>query len=71
MGTPDWIINRKYVNYRIRPLKDAIDKYPKGNYRRIVIDYPDIPFENRENPEKRLFRTVLNEDKVIIYQKKK
>ncbi len=70
--SPDWIIDRRRVNQRMFPVKRHIHKILKtGKYRGTVIDYPDIAFENRENPEKRHFRTVVNEDKIVIYQKKK
>jgi len=67
----DWIIIRKYVICE----KDwMVKKYLVHNvawhqYKRITIDYPDTPFENRESPEEHRYRTVTNEDRVVIYRK--
>jgi hypothetical protein len=67
-----WVILRKYVISK----KDAgVKKYllhnlSRQNYKRIIIDYPDIPFENREDlilPHH--FRTVTDEDRVAIFKK--
>ncbi|MHC4337755.1 MAG: ArnT family glycosyltransferase [Planctomycetota bacterium] len=67
-----WVILRKYVISK----KDAgVKKYlmhnlSRQNYERIIIDYPDIPFENREDlilPHH--FRTVTDEDRVVIFRK--
>ena len=67
-----WVILRKYVISK----KDAgVKKYllhnlSRQNYKRIIIDYPDIPFENREDlilPHH--FRTVTDEDRVVIFRK--
>jgi hypothetical protein len=33
------------------------------------IDYPDISFENRENPDQHLFRTNTTEPNVVIFKK--
>ena len=51
------------VSARVRTLNSA-------NYKRIVLDYPDIPFENREEPSLHRYRTYLNEDRVVIHQRK-
>jgi hypothetical protein len=42
-----------------------------GNYKAIVIDYPDTPFENREEISSHYFRTVTHEDRVQILKKVK
>jgi hypothetical protein len=66
-----WVILRKYVVSE----KDAkvkmwmLQNIPWENYGRIVIDYPDIPFENREDPAEHHFRTVTDEDRVVIFRK--
>jgi len=67
----DWIIIRKYVICeKDRMVKQyLIQKASWHLYQKIIIDYPDIPFENRENPQEHRFRTVTNEDRVIIYRK--
>jgi hypothetical protein len=71
-GQADWIILRKYTIWdkdrQVR--KYLIENLPAPqNYERIVIDYPDIPFENREGPEEHHFRTVVNEDRVVIFHR--
>jgi hypothetical protein len=40
-----------------------------NRYRRIVINYPDIAWENRESPGEHLFRTCTDEDKVVIHER--
>jgi 4-amino-4-deoxy-L-arabinose transferase-like glycosyltransferase len=68
-----WIIMRKYVISAIdlNMQKYIFDNVPRDECREIVIDYPDIPFENREGPGEHYFRTVRNADKVIIYERNK
>jgi 4-amino-4-deoxy-L-arabinose transferase-like glycosyltransferase len=66
-----WIIIRKYV---IREEDNRVRNYllknvPLENYERIPINYPDIRFENREDLSLHNFRTVTNEDKVVIFHK--
>jgi len=39
------------------------------DFEEITLDYPDIIFENREDPETRLFRTAQGVDPVIIYRR--
>jgi hypothetical protein len=39
------------------------------NFHEIVIDYPDIAYENRESPGDHLFRTGRGERNVIIYER--
>jgi 4-amino-4-deoxy-L-arabinose transferase-like glycosyltransferase len=66
-----WVIIRKYILYD----KDAkvgeylINNIEWNRYRRIMINYPDIPWENRESPSGHLFRTCTDEDKVAIYER--
>jgi 4-amino-4-deoxy-L-arabinose transferase-like glycosyltransferase len=66
-----WVIIRKHVLYD----KDAkVREYLLKNiewdrYRKIVINYPDIPWENRESPSEHLFRTCTDEDKVVIHER--
>ncbi|MBN1766150.1 MAG: glycosyltransferase family 39 protein [Sedimentisphaerales bacterium] len=78
-----WIIIRKYGHFRrdeIRRLIDAVDNIwidehnrlviERGKFIKSVIDYPDIPFENRETPLQHKFRTVMDEDRVIILKRR-
>jgi 4-amino-4-deoxy-L-arabinose transferase-like glycosyltransferase len=68
----DWLIIRKYSctrkGYRFATYLARLVNL--GNYQKIVIDYPDIAYENREGPRFHKFRTVKNEDRVTIYRKK-
>ena len=60
---PDWIITRRQIlgpflsEHYTKYLKENIN--PK-NYEVIMIDYPDIPFENRETP---MFHHYYNSQK--------
>lgn len=67
----DWVILRKYTicekDRRVREY--LVQNIPWNKYRRIEIDYPDTPFENRESPPEHHYRTVKNEDRVVIYQR--
>jgi hypothetical protein len=40
-----------------------------AHYRKIVINFPDTPFENREDPAEHLFSTAVAEDRVVIYKR--
>lgn len=67
----NWVILR---NYAIGDENDKIRQFflknvQWENYERIIIDYPDIPFENREDPAEHHFRTVTDENKVVIFRK--
>lgn len=66
-----WVIFRKYTicekdlavrNYLLTNLNRA-------HYRKIVINYPDTPFENREDPAEHLYSTAVAEDRVVIYER--
>jgi len=66
-----WIILRKYDTF----IQDSYDmrlfilqNLPLKHYRKIVIDYPDIPWSNRPDPLFHEFRTPLTPDRVIIYR---
>lgn len=68
----DWVILRKYIIWKqdAKVWKYLIQNLPLlEHYERIEIDYPDIAFENRESPAEHHFRTVVDEDKVVIYRK--
>lgn len=68
-----WIILRKYtVNDKDYSVRQYItSNLPLHEYKKIRINSPDIQFQNREGIEEHQFRTVENEDRVIIYQKVK
>jgi 4-amino-4-deoxy-L-arabinose transferase-like glycosyltransferase len=62
-----WVIIRKEG-------PDKMAKYLNNNidwnrYRKIEINYPDIPYENREDPGEHLFRTCTTADKVVIHER--
>ncbi|MDD8017016.1 MAG: glycosyltransferase family 39 protein [Bacteroidota bacterium] len=69
-----WIIIRKHTIFEqekvIRQyIRDSVDL---SLYKAIVIDYPDIPFENREEPTEHLFKTAshqTNDERVHILQR--
>ncbi len=67
----DWIILRKYaISSRDEMVREYLFKNTRlENYEILKIDYPDIPSENREDPNGHYFRTVTDEDKVIIFHK--
>ena len=46
-----------------------LDNMRKSKYLRITLDYPDTPFENREDPERHYFRTQDAERRVTIYHR--
>jgi 4-amino-4-deoxy-L-arabinose transferase-like glycosyltransferase len=66
-----WIIIRKHFN---NP-QDLVGKnylrsqVQRGQYRKIILDAPDTPYENREDPQNHLYRTAAEEDRVIIYER--
>ncbi len=72
-----WVIMRKYsICKRDERVKNYLLKnLSPENYEKIIIDYPDIPFENREelagyHTDKlsgHHFRTVTGEDRVLIH----
>ena len=67
---PEWIIYRKNLcsPYAMR-IREYIRGISRDKYEKIVIDYPDIPHENREEPAEHHFRTVVDEDRVVIHRK--
>jgi hypothetical protein len=70
-GKAEWVIIRKHIickkDYKVKQY--LLENLPLKNYERVILDYPDTPFENRENPDEHHFRTVKNEDKVVILKK--
>lgn len=68
----DWVIIRKYRFEEVSPnlTKYIIKNVPLKRYSKIIIDYPDIAFENRPSPYHHRFRTAEDEDRVVIYRKK-
>jgi len=72
----DWVIPRKYwppdtFGYMLgQPMADeAFWKHVEARYEKIVLPYPDIPWENDPQMWYHKFRTIENEDRVVIYKK--
>lgn len=67
----NWVILRKniVIEENARVAQYLVQNLQRENYEKIVIDYPDIAFENREDPAEHHFRTVVDEDRVVIYRK--
>jgi len=68
----DWIILRKYHTFLVNSNNMHVfilQNIPLKHYRKIEIDYPDIPWSNRPDPLFHEFRTPATEDHVIIYRK--
>jgi len=38
-------------------------------YKKIILDYPDTRYQNREDPKLHLYATAENEDRVVIYKR--
>jgi len=66
-----WVIMRKYaICDRDLKVRDYfLESLSPEDYEAIVIDYPDTLFENREVLCWHNFRTVTDEDRVVIYRK--
>ncbi len=66
-----WVIVRKYLisNGTIPVLKYMRDNVDVSKYERIQLDYPDTPFENREDPAAHRYRTAAGEDPVVIWHR--
>ena len=61
-----WVVIRK-DDMGVRG--NLVEETHLQRYREIVLDYPDIPWENREEPGLHLFRTSTSSDKVVIYER--
>ncbi len=66
-----WVIIRKHVI----SMKDLVvenifySQMHEKQYRKFILDAPDTPYENREDPEEHLYRTATGEDSVIVYER--
>jgi hypothetical protein len=62
---PDWIIDRQYGHYR-----DQIAELVEGGqYERTTLPYPDIRWENREEPGKHQYLTDWSANSVVLYRR--
>jgi len=69
----DWVIVRKYAvtpayQYVLSCIQDYI---PTQDFEPIILPYPDTQFENREDPDAHQYRTVEDEDPVIIMRRQR
>jgi|WetSurMetagenome_2_1015567.scaffolds.fasta_scaffold00026_58 4-amino-4-deoxy-L-arabinose transferase-like glycosyltransferase len=66
-----WVIFRKYTicekDFAVRQY--LLKHLNPANYRKITINAPDTPFENREEPDEHLFASVVGEDRVVIFKR--
>jgi 4-amino-4-deoxy-L-arabinose transferase-like glycosyltransferase len=69
--TADWIIIRHdFVCKKVEELAEYLEKnVPWNRYRKIVLDYPDSAWNNREEPYSHYYRTPMGKPPVVIYQK--
>ncbi|MEQ9424718.1 MAG: glycosyltransferase family 39 protein [Cyclobacteriaceae bacterium] len=67
----DWVIVRSGFCCEVEKISKEFvrDQINLNNYNKIEIPYPDYIFENREEPDLRIFYPVKNQN-VIIYKKK-
>ena len=54
---------------QLKFLHEASQQQGLRKYERIIINYPDTPFENRENLREHRFRTAIHEPPVILYKR--
>ena len=64
---PEWIVPRKDWS-GLEALNERYVKQIKSRYQRIVLNYPDIMWENRPDPGYHKFKTVSDWPKVVIYK---
>jgi hypothetical protein len=65
-----WLIVRKRMAKGDAKLAHAILTAVNAvRWREIVLDCPDLPFENREELDKHFFRTVHQDEKVLVFQR--
>ena len=66
-----WIIIRKYFNCTqgLIVTKYLQSQLHEAQYRKVTLDAPDTPYENREDPQNHLYRTATGEDRAIIYER--
>jgi hypothetical protein len=66
-----WVIFRKSSMGQSGRLEVYMlwNKVDLDTYHKIEINYPDIPWENREDIDEHRFKTCTDEDKVVIYER--
>lgn len=65
----DWIIVREGWSHT-KTLQDFVDKHI-NDYEEITLNYPNIRWGNRPDPNFHLFKTVKNAPQLKIYKRKK
>lgn len=70
---PDWLILRRFAFNQ--PDVDARayikEHFPRTDFEAIQLPYPDIAFQNREDPEHHRYRTAADAPPIIIFRRKK
>jgi 4-amino-4-deoxy-L-arabinose transferase-like glycosyltransferase len=66
-----WVVLRRHIICEKdgKVAKYLLDNMQWDKYRKIVLNYPDLPFENRESPGDHYFWTQTNAEPVVIFQK--
>jgi 4-amino-4-deoxy-L-arabinose transferase-like glycosyltransferase len=66
----DWLVVRQTVDDQDYPFIDFLmENIPWDKYEQIALPYPDICFENREDPEEHHFRTAEDADPMVIFRR--
>ncbi len=67
----DWIVIRKHIicEKDMEVHNFLVSQVPFEKYDAITIDSPDLPFENREEPDLHLFRTAEDDRVVILHRR--
>jgi len=67
----EWVIIRKHMigKKAIKATNYLEKNLSQEDYKTIILNYPDTAYENREEIAEHNFRTVTNEDGVVIYRK--
>ena len=67
---PEWIVLRQYTCGGPLSVDDQLKTWAaSGEYERITLAVPDVPFEHREDPAVHLFATDWGEKPVVIYHR--
>lgn len=67
----DWIILRRHWDQlgKTKATTDAMkSQLNRKTYEKIILDCPDTPFQNREEPSEHLFRTSAIPERVVIWR---
>ena len=66
-----WIVLRRFyvTKAELDMTRLLVHNMGESRYERFTLNYPDTPFENREDPERHFFRTQESEPRVTIYRR--